>query len=135
MRLIEADALKENGTVIAIVNGQKMKVVPLRCIDNAPTIKTYTLADIEKQYRKGLEKGLSEWETERPTGVWIPVNERLPEDGRNVLLCDIDNDIMVGYHVKGSPNTHFSQDGTYEDMKNVMAWMPLPEAYKKGAEE
>lgn len=40
-------------------------------IDNAPTIKTFTLADIEEQYRKGLEKGLSEWETERPQGEWI----------------------------------------------------------------
>ena len=40
-------------------------------IDNAPTIKTFTLLDIEEQYRKGLEKGLSEWETERPQGEWI----------------------------------------------------------------
>lgn len=61
---------------------------------------------------------------------WIPVSERLPEDGQNVLFCDIDNDIMVGYHVKGRPDTHFSQDGTYEDMKNVRAWMPLPKPYE-----
>jgi len=60
---------------------------------------------------------------------WIPVSERLSKDGQNVLFCDIDNDIMVGYHVKGRPKTHFSQDGTYEDMKNVRAWMPLPEPY------
>ena len=42
----------------------------LNMIDNAPTIKTFTLEDIEEQYRKGLEKGLSEWETERPQGEW-----------------------------------------------------------------
>lgn len=63
---------------------------------------------------------------------WIPVSERLPEDGQSVLFCDNDNDIMVGYHVKGRPDTHFSQDGTYEDMKNVRAWMPLPQPYKAG---
>ena len=66
--------------------------------------------------------------------MWIPVSERLPEDGQNVLFCDIDDDIMIGYHVKGRPDTHFSQDGTYEDMKNVRAWMPLPELYKADKE-
>ena len=64
-------------------------------------------------------------------GEWIPVSERLPKDGQNVLFCDIDEDIMIGYHVKGRPDTHFSQDGTYEDMKNVFAWRPLPEPYKE----
>jgi len=66
---------------------------------------------------------------------WIPVSERLPKDGQHVLFCDIDNDIMVGYHVKGRPDTHFSQDGTYEDMKNVRAWMPLPEPHKTESED
>ena len=61
---------------------------------------------------------------------WIPVMERMPEDGQNVLFCDIENDIMLGYHIKGRPNTHFSQDGTFDDIKNVKAWMPLPEPYK-----
>lgn len=61
---------------------------------------------------------------------WIPVEEKLPEDRQNVLFCDIDNDIMVGYHIKGRSNTHFSQDGTFEDMKNVRAWMLLPKPYE-----
>lgn len=72
---------------------------------------------------------------EREKGEWIPVTERLPKDGQSVLFCDIDDDIMVGYHVKGRPATHFSQDGTYEDMKNVRAWQPLPEPYKAESED
>lgn len=82
------------------------------------------------QYKDFCKTILKELE-ERPSGEWIPVSERLPDDGRSVLFCDIDNDIMVGYHVKGRPDTHFSQDGTYEDMKNVRAWMPLPEQYRQ----
>jgi len=66
---------------------------------------------------------------------WIPVFERMPKDGQNVLFCDIDEDIMIGYHLKGEPDTHFSQDGSFEGMKNVKAWMPLPEPYKAESEE
>ena len=68
-------------------------------------------------------------------GEWIPVSERLPKDGQSVLFCDIDEDIMIGYHVKGRPKTHFTQDGSFEDMKNVRAWQPLPEPYKGESEE
>ena len=64
--------------------------------------------------------------------VWIPVIERLPEEGKNVLFCDIDNDIMLGYHLHYAPATHFVERGAWEDVKNVRAWMPLPEPYKGG---
>ena len=72
--------------------------------------------------------------TPLPKSQWIPVMERMPEDGQNVLFCDIEDDIMLGYHIKGRPDTHFSQDGTFDDIKNVKAWMPLPEAYEEKEE-
>ena len=74
---------------------------------------------------------------DREKGEWIPVSERLPEEGKNVLFCDIDNDIMLGYHLTYAPATHFVEKGSWEDMKNVSAWMELPEPYKaeKGGEE
>lgn len=65
---------------------------------------------------------------------WIPVTDRMPEDGQSVLFCDIDNDIMVGYHVKKRPATHFTENVSLEDVKNVRAWMPLPKPYKEESE-
>ena len=76
-------------------------------------------------------KALSEQEEQK----WVPCSEGMPEDGQEVLFCDIDNDVMKGYHVKGRPKTHFSQDGTYEDKKNVIAWRPSPYPYTERQEE
>ena len=45
--------------------------------------------------------------TPQPKTGWIHVSERMPKDGQNVLFCVIDEDIMIGYHVKGEPDTHF----------------------------
>jgi len=82
MRLIDVDELKEHKFVSINCylksncdNGfsqykQGWNDAIDAIIDNAPTVKTFTLEDIEEQYRKGLEKGLSEWETERPQGEW-----------------------------------------------------------------
>jgi hypothetical protein len=82
MRLIDADALKNelSDKDYITYTHEYGNAIPvdwiMSAIDNAPTIKTFTLEDIEEQYRKGLEKGLSEWETERPQGEWIEKVER-----------------------------------------------------------
>lgn len=73
MRLIDADELKEalaKNITIWTFNVSYDGILA-EIIDNAPTVKTFTLLEIEENYRKGLEKGLSEWETERPQGKWI----------------------------------------------------------------
>ncbi len=74
MRLIDADELKKAFEGTVCIEPMPYAFVK-QIIDNAPTIKTFTLLDIEEQYRKGLEKGLSEWETERPQGEWIIIDK------------------------------------------------------------
>lgn len=74
VRLINANALKAEMTKCQIADFIAVQSV-LDTIDNAPTVKTFTLLDIEENYKKGLEKGLSEWETERPQGEWIKDEE------------------------------------------------------------
>ena len=102
---------------------QELKETITEMRDNDGTGTQQDVCKFLVNYMNVLEKQMQKQK-------WIPVSERLPEDGQSVLFCDIDNDIMVGYHVKGRPDTHFSQDGTWEDMKNVRAWMPLPKPYE-----
>ena len=61
---------------------------------------------------------------------WIPVSERLPEDGANVLIFD-----KFGTH--GSIYTLNYYDGFMLKHKGVTHWMPLPstEAIEKGGDK
>lgn len=66
MRLIDADALTKQLEEMAdnewnkSVGSSKGLEDAIDVVESMPTIKTFTLADIEAQYRKGLEKGLEE---------------------------------------------------------------------------
>ena len=59
---------------------------------------------------------------------WIPCSERMPENGRTVLVTDW-----------GETDFGRRYDGrwwSYDDvLKDVSAWMPLPEPYKKDGDE
>ncbi len=70
------------------------------------------------------------YECGKHVNQWIPVSERLPKGGEEVLFCDIDDDVMIGYHIEGCSKTLFVQSGTLDTIRNVRAWMPIPEPYK-----
>lgn len=63
---------------------------------------------------------------------WIPVTERLPAYGEDVLIS-IGGYCNVGYVVPVNEeeryNWYFS--GWYHSPNDVTAWMPLPEPYKE----
>ena len=106
---------------------------------------------IETMQWKMREAGTSDWnrcldEVERfirefpQVGGWIPVSERLPEEGQDryypISLVTLDNgDVCLGVYryddkewwTRMSVGEHY-----YTNTHKVIAWQPLPEPYKGG---
>ena len=71
---------------------------------------------------------ISELPSVTPKSEWIPVSERLPEE--YCLFCDIDGDVYYG-HIY---DKKWWAEGQNDRIKNVTAWMPLPQPYKAESE-
>lgn len=60
---------------------------------------------------------------------WIPCAESKPEPYRDVIFCDVDGAIYKGSMFD---NGDWYDDAYDDPVKNVVAWMPMPESYKRG---
>ena len=90
------------------------------------------------QYEKGYADGLNHRETE-----WISVDERLPEEGKNVLCIEGNKTFIAFMETVEDCGTHvpvfwdwvaYDRDDTWNEVCPTH-WMPLPEPPKKeGAE-
>ena len=69
--------------------------------------------------KEALEKQLN--------GGWIPVSDRLPREDEEVLITLAHGKATWAYLYQGEWNSMFS---TYP-IERVIAWQPLPEAYKE----
>lgn len=112
MRLIDADALREN-MQWSIDHGMYDKPYDyLAEIDDAPTV-----------------------------GEWIPVSEKLPEEDGEYLVASGEFIYVYSYGIPLMPmNERTRRWGWYESTSegdfymDVDAWMPLPKPYKGGDE-
>ena len=63
---------------------------------------------------------------------WIPCSKRLPEEGKQVLVCD---DAGFIYTAEGETRIfdgewQWYESVEYRPMDDVVAWMPLPEPWR-----
>jgi len=116
-------------------------------IDNAPTvnedmlvedvIKAHENIGYEKGFRDGYAQCITDKE-ERPTGEWIPVSERLPEErGYYLVTTDGSHNAVIDIAEYGKfyrkPENEYVLE--WNKASRVIAWQPLPEPYKKGGAE
>ena len=75
------------------------------------------------KYRKKCElEGTAE-------GDWIPISERLPEDGTWNIWQSKTGAIGIERYKEDAYN-HFYPSGRFFSLEDAVAWMPLPERYK-----
>jgi len=68
------------------------------------------------------------------TGRWIPVSERVPEDGEEVL-CFLESEEMAVLFRRNNWGQYEWVDGGFATGSyDVIAWMPLPQPYKAESE-
>lgn len=107
MRLIDADALKNDFDVQYFINNERVFDIPQikAFIDISPTVEA-----------KPVE--------------WIPCSERLPEEAGFYIVTkrQKSGEIQVAL---GSYRPLFNEWSGNGNFKDVLAWMPLPEPYRE----
>ena len=63
---------------------------------------------------------------------WIPVSEKLPEDGENVMFSTKTNRVFEGrfFNDNTEQQWYAFRDETFAWNNVVTAWMPLPKPYE-----
>ena len=113
--LEEIDNLKSE-----CLNGEYEPAYGAGALDMANAIK-----DIIRSLSR--ENGSEITRSSRDTEGWVPVEERLPEGNKTVLVCQRGGAIDVAWHDGYRWKTGFSHA---DWLSNVIAWRPLPEPYK-----
>ena len=156
MRLIDADALMKNIGKIPQLRGitygrMKKAVEETPTIDAVPVVLEQVVEEGNMQIQqleaanaelltkvKQLESKCRQLERDRDADAvdamprWISVEERLPEDQRDVLTVNGHGYIrMMGlFHKRGEQWT-WLHDGRFKHYNDVTHWMPLPQTPKE----
>lgn len=87
----------------------------------------------EQAYYRGYEDGIQKGrESAENKGEWIPITEGMELPEHDVICCDNEGNIALGYLYFDEEENQIACDRDPYVMFGVVAYMELPEPYKEG---
>lgn len=102
-------------------------------IERQDAIDAVNIGNLSRSIVKALQNIILELPSTEKYGQWIPVSERLPEYGEQVVV-NFHNE-QIGRNRIGVSYCYVQKEGFFSDVPfeyKVVAWMPLPEPYQEG---
>ena len=100
----------------------------LALVEKGQASKRYKIGETWELNGKEIREVLGAMPSAQPEQQWIPVSERLPEEGKVVLTqAKFKDDVKMAVSSRIDYN-YWTTWGTRDI--NIIAWMPLPEPYK-----
>lgn len=88
----------------------------------------------EKMTKSAIERTVAKWKDRlEQESRWIPISERLPKQFETVILSTDKDEVFIGDYL-GKMNDGsdcFDDNDGMAWEGNVVAWMPLPQAYRE----
>lgn len=94
------------------------------------------LQRLTKSYQETVDRlvGVLQERWKPISECWIPVTDRLPDMYERVLVTFKPDDgyepVAIGFFYKFGGKTYFDDYSERSKLDDILAWMPLPEAYK-----
>lgn len=104
--------------------------------DRMKQIKAVTLEECKRaEEHRQLAEWLKELKRLREQTRWIPINKTFPPKGIDILVTTNEGYVYAVFYDEKYKEFCLDDEGRSLEIKEVIAWMPLPKPYKAESEE